>query len=60
MNKRDFFYVDLKDSFTRQSELYGQKTLMAGGIDVHPGETTHRLIADKIAPVLDKMKTPAC
>lgn len=55
-DERDVFYVDLTGPFMNHVKLYGKETLMAWGVDVHPSETSHRLIAANLSSVLDKIR----
>lgn len=54
-NGLDVFYTDLAAPFAEYVGANGDRSLKAGGVDVHPSETAHQLIADQLAPLLDEM-----
>ena len=54
-DSRNVFYADMTGKFQDYAKLHGEKTLMAGGVDVHPGEAAHRLIANEISALIDTL-----
>ena len=42
-------------SFDALVKEHGTRELMAGGVDGHPSEVAHQMIANEIAPVIDRI-----
>ena len=50
------FLVDTAKTFDAFVKQNGSGPLMAGGVDAHPGERAHEMIALDIAPVIDQIR----
>jgi hypothetical protein len=53
LDQQDVFFVDVTPAMTAAEKRLGVTKLKAGGVDTHPSELAHEVIADTIAPVLD-------
>ena len=49
------FLVDTAGTFAAFVTDHGTRPLMAGGVDAHPSEIAHEMIAREIAPVIDRI-----
>ena len=53
VDEQNVFFVDVTPTIADFKKNYGVTKLMAGGVDGHPSEAAHQLIAEAIEPVLD-------
>jgi len=55
VDNQHVFLVDTTSVFDTFIRDNGSDVLKAGGVDGHPSEVAHQMIADQIAPVIDKI-----
>jgi hypothetical protein len=53
LDHHDVFFVDVAPAMAAAEKRLGVTKLKAGGVDSHPSEAAHEVIAETIAPVLD-------
>jgi hypothetical protein len=50
------FFVETATAFDVFVKEHGSRPLMAGGVDAHPSELAHEMIALELAPVIDQIR----
>ncbi len=55
VDDRNVFVVDTTNVIDTFVEENDADLLRAGGVDSHPSEVAHQMIADEIAPVIDRI-----
>jgi hypothetical protein len=53
LDQHDVFFVDVAPAMAAAEKRFGVTKFKAGGVDGHPSEAAHEIIAESIAPVLD-------